>query len=310
MMPSVVGNHFYRKNIATGAVDLVSSDATGVAGSITAAATAAIRASETGRYVAFGATGTGLIGGVTGAQVYKKDMQTNAITLVSSSAAGVQNDGATISSVAMTPDARYIAFVSNGTTLIGGVSGTQLYRKDTQTGAIVHVSVTSGGTPNSGSLGGVAMSDDGNYVAFMSTTAAFGSGNANQHYYVKNITTGALVLASSDSSGTVGNAGVTSNLGRAISGDGKYVVFSSTATNLVSGLPAVEQVYRKNIITGAIEVVSKNAAGVPSDTQTRAGSISSDGTLVSFAYNGNMYSPKIMMVPGITGRQVFLKKMP
>jgi putative cell wall-binding protein/Tol biopolymer transport system component len=72
----------------------------------------------------------------------------------------------------------------------------------------------------------------------------------------------------------------------AMSHDGRFVAFSSKATNLVSGTTgAVEQVYRKDLETGELLLVSSNAVGEPGNGRSGQPSISADGAKVVFASN-------------------------
>ena len=76
---------------------------------------------------------------------------------------------------------------------------------------------------------------------------------------------GTTRLASSNAAGEPANAAVNvqdvDNVQFAISGNGRYVVFASAATNLVAGDDATKDVYRKDLQTGAVTLVSVNTAG-------------------------------------------------
>jgi hypothetical protein len=71
-----------------------------------------------------------------------------------------------------------------------------------------------------------------------------------------------------------------------LSSDGRYAVFASTATNLAAGATSgVSQIYRKDLTTGTVILVSKawGSTGVAGDAGSSAPSISDDGSVVVFA---------------------------
>ena len=70
--------------------------------------------------------------------------------------------------------------------------------------------------------------------------------------------------------------------GSGISGDGRFAVFASTATDLVAGVTdGNAHVYRKDRQTGAIAVADLSSSGTPSGGAVAA-AISDDGTRVAF----------------------------
>jgi Tol biopolymer transport system component len=72
---------------------------------------------------------------------------------------------------------------------------------------------------------------------------------------------------------------------RTISADGRYVVFAAFNARLPFASPeGPERIYRRDTLTGAIELVSRatGANGAPADVQSDTPSISADGTRVAF----------------------------
>jgi Tol biopolymer transport system component len=88
-----------------------------------------------------------------------------------------------------------------------------------------------------------------------------------------------------------------------ISKDGRYVVFDSTASNLVAGVPfKTRRVYRKDLVTGVTEMVSVGNSGNFAAAWSSFGHPNADGNLVAFV------SDDKTLVPGGTGpRAVFLR---
>jgi Tol biopolymer transport system component len=91
----------------------------------------------------------------------------------------------------------------------------------------------------------------------------------------------------------------------ALSADGRYVAFASTASNLVPGdTNGVSDVFVRDGWTGLVERVSVSTAGVQADAESLAPHISADGRFVAFASEANN------LVAGFTtgaARDVFLR---
>lgn len=143
--------------------------------------------------------------------------------------------------------------------------------------------------PNEHSLG-AAVSADGRYVAF-TTKAQLTAANTNgkEQLYVRDRQTGATVLASASAAGAAANDNVESDANLfdpqyAISGDGRYVVFTTTANNLATpdANGVGNDVFRKDLQTGAIIVVNVSAAGVQSNAVLGDPDVSYDGSRIVF----------------------------
>ncbi len=121
--------------------------------------------------------------------------------------------------------------------------------------------------------------------------------------------------------GTTGNEASHSPV---ISADGRYVAFSSAATNLVSGAPAGRQVYLRDMCVGAAatckpatSLISTDPAGALTGTEAIWPSISSSGRYVAFvavtpSKESQTPAAKAQTAPAATTpnsglRQVFLR---
>lgn len=92
--------------------------------------------------------------------------------------------------------------------------------------------------------------------------------------------TATAVLVSADAAGRRGNQ----PSGRpSISADGRFVAFTSAATNLVSGVTGGFQIYRKDLLTGAIDLISRGVDGRPGNGDNQFPSICRNGRYVLFA---------------------------
>lgn len=157
------------------------------------------------------------------------------------------------------------------------------------TGDVTRVSVSDGGAQSTAAAEGTALSADGRFVAFVSTAKLTGAETGGKkQLYVRDRQTGRTVLASASAAGVAANGDV--NPGDAfntffdISGDGRYAVFVSGATNLGGGdATATDDVFRKDLQTGAVTVVSVNTAGQQANAAVLGDpSVSADGARVAF----------------------------
>ena len=211
-------------------------------------------------------------------------------TRVSVSSAGATADNSASSGV-LSADGRYAVFASAATNLRDGVvtSGTHVYRHDRTTGETVLVSVTPAGDPANDVSRDPSISASGQFVVFGSfaTDLVAGDTNLRQDVFVRDMVAGTTRLVSGATDGVVGLPGASSLSGlsgaREISDDGRYIVFNSFATNLVAGLTSgMQQVYVKDMTTGAVVRASVNDLGEAGNRHSQQPAISGDGQVVAF----------------------------
>lgn len=144
------------------------------------------------------------------------------------------------------------------------------------------VSLTDTGQLGNQAASGAAVSADGRYVAFTST-----NGGVLQ-LFVRDRVAGRTLLASSGATGQPADLPVddpATHRAYAISGDGRYVVFASQATNLAGGDPdgSSRDVFRKDLVTGAVAIVSRAPGGAQADGSVAGDpDISYDGSRVVY----------------------------
>src|SRR5262249_18468776 len=132
-----------------------------------------------------------------------------------------------------------VAFSSTASNLVPGDTNqtSDVFVSDRLTGTIERVSVASDGTGANEWSGdfGLCVSADGRYVAFASLASNLVPGDTNGYWdvFVRDRQTGTTERVSVASDGT--GADSDSYGGLAISADGRFVAFSSRATNLVPG---------------------------------------------------------------------------
>ena len=196
--------------------------------------------SPDGRFVAFNSEASNLVPGDTNgsADVFLKDLQTGAITRLSTNASGAEATGGSSSNPAISPDGTFVIFESAATNLVAGdTNGVQdLFLKDLRTGEVVRISTDSNGAQATGGDSAIfSVSSDGRFVAFgsLSTNLVPGDTNGQRDIFIKDLKTGAVVRANTDSLGGQATGGA--SFSPSMSSDGLVVSFASAATNLVSG---------------------------------------------------------------------------
>ena len=198
--------------------------------------------------------------------------------------------------------------MSNGTNVVIGVTGQQIYLHDRVTGSTSLISKNNNGTPVPGDGASVtpAISADGRYIAFASVATNLGAAGGNQQIYIHDRlagSTGTTSLISKDSGATAGNGNSSTP---SVSGDGRYVVFTSLATNLLASVSG-QQIYLHDRNTGANGTNSlishdNNSTPVQGNGVNSLPSISSDGQVVAFvSLATNLLSP----APAVAGQQVY-----
>jgi putative cell wall-binding protein/Tol biopolymer transport system component len=193
-------------------------------------------------------------------------------------------------------DGRYIVFTSSATN-IGSITTTarldQVYLRDMVDGTTRVVS-SLGGVLGNGDSDRAVISGDGMFVAFISTATnlmtSARSANAQVLLWSRASGTFTHVSMSNDAVPNAANGRAT---GVAISGDGREVVFSSNATNLVSQLTfGMFQVYVRDVVAGTTSLVSIDSVSPGSGSSLDVGypSISDDGRVVAFVTAGALTS--------------------
>jgi Tol biopolymer transport system component len=302
---SVSGTQIYVHNRQTNQIEVISRDSNATTVNGGDGVSSAPAMSADGRFVAFVSHAANLVTGVSGQQVYLRDRQT---TLISKNSSGVTSNGLVNSSPAISGDGQFIAFVSNGTNVVTGVTGQQIYLHDRVTGTTSLISQDNSVTPVPGNSTSVtpAINADGRYIVFASVATNLGAAGGNQQIYIHDRLTGAngtTSLISKDSGATAGNGNSSTP---SASGDGRYVVFASLATNLPASMSG-QQIYLHDRNTGANgtnSLISHDNNGTPvqGNGASSLPSISSDGQVVAFvSLATNLLSP----APAVAGQEVY-----
>jgi len=150
-------------------------------------------------------------------------------------------------------------------------------------GDTIRVSVASDGTQGNGFSSNPSISADGRYVAFTSDTSNLVVGDTNGFWdvFVHDRWTGLTTRVSIATNGTQGNGG---SLDASISADGRYVAFTSSANNLVTGdTNGQEDVFVYDQESGQTTLVSVKSDGSQQNQSSSSRPfISSSGRYIVF----------------------------
>jgi Tol biopolymer transport system component len=240
--------------------------------------------SASGRLVAFESSATNLVSGSTSGidQIFVRDLEAGSTSLVSANG-GIEGDGPS-NAPSISADGGRVVFESTATNLApGDTNGRQdvfVYDED---GGLTRVSVDAqGGDANGGSYE-ACISASGRYVAFTSHASDLVASDTNNadDVFVRDLETGTTTRVSVDSAGAQANS---SSYGASLSADGRYVTFTSFASNLVAGdSNGDNDVFVHDRQTGSTRRLSVDAAGGQVQASSFGSSIAADGRSVAFA---------------------------
>jgi Tol biopolymer transport system component len=248
----------------------------------------ALGISTNGRYVLFVTSASDLIPGDSNnaSDVLVRDLLAGTNILVSAATNGLPGNG-DADSAAMTPEGRYVAFVSAASNLVAGDTNgiRDVFVRDLLTGATTLASV--GAQLSQGRSEAPLITPDGRYVAFFSsaTNLVPGVPQSGGEIYVRDLVGKTTVWASAYARQALKlfqNATNPVSFGHVISADGQFVAYEVSA----SSLPNTGIVLRYSLETGLTDIVSTNAAvlsGQPEDIQTLA--MTPDERFLAFTAN-------------------------
>jgi Tol biopolymer transport system component len=184
--------------------------------------------------------------------------------------------------VALSSTGRYVSFISRDDLLnLGDSAGTRSFHLDRQTATLQRVAVDRLG--NSVDVTGpMAISGNGRYVVFTSgaSNIVMGDNNNRSDVFRFDVLTGTTVAVSVTAAGVFGNE--TSN-SPSVDDSGNVVAFVSLSTNFIAGDTTVQDVYVKDLTSGAIVRASQTTAGIGGSRSSFDPSLSANGNFVVFA---------------------------
>jgi hypothetical protein len=315
-------NQVFRVDLQTGGVEIVSVGPT--PGSVGNFSSTSPVISDDGRYVAFLSVANNLVAGYptspTGEQLFVRDMQSGQTFLASHAALSVSQPGnapvSTSHPISMSGDGRLVAWTTTASNYFlafdnNGVNDVYFFDVLTPAATVGVASSNAIGssTGNGASFGGIISSgSDSNSVSivFASNATNLNAADPNPGTDIYRFKIGlptSLVSVASDGSAANAPSGNYSTISR----NGRFVAFSSKASNLVSGVSepnTTNDVFLRDLQTNTTRYVSLNAANLPSNTADGATiqtpvfaersnlflnrNISDDGRFVAFTSNEPM----------------------
>lgn len=178
-------------------------------------------------------------------------------------------------------DGRFIAFSSGIADETTGTFNVNVYVRDRQTGQTTLASISG---PGGQAVGGIIprITPDGRYVAFSTLAGGLPGGHPNAAFeaYVHDRQTGhtSRLNVATDGAPANGPSGLP-----ALSADGRYAAFNSTATNLAAGdTTDDEDIYVRDLQTGVTTLASVSTSGEKGNAGSWYPTLSADGRYVTF----------------------------
>ncbi len=239
-----------------------------------------VRASDDKRFIGFFSTASNLVVGDTNAlsDVFIRDRGLSTTKLVSVGLGGNPANGASHGGY-VAASGSHVGFVSGAFNLVTGDNNAKddIFVYDVGSGAVERVSVATGGAEANGSSDAAIVSDDGRFVAFESdaTNLVTGDTNAVTDVFLRDRVQNTTIRVSVGAGGAQGNA-----LSRRphLSGDGRFVVYESDATNLVaSDTNGVRDIFLYTVSSQVTVRLSETSSAVQGNALSDRAVMSSTG---------------------------------
>jgi Tol biopolymer transport system component len=250
--------------------------------------------SPDGRYVLFASRADNLALGSNGVyrplvppkvNVFLRDRTRGTTILVSVNISGTGGGNGDSAPTALSSNGQYALFESAASDLVANDTNNAIdvYLRDVVNNQTTLVSVSTNGQCADGASQSSTMTPDARYVAFSSVASNLAAGDVNgiADIFVRDMLAGTTTLASPGATAG-GNATARSDC-PAITPDGRYVAFLSTAATLVSGAAAVGDVYVRDLIGLSTVRASASARALSGSSSFFFNyAISDDGQYIAF----------------------------
>ena len=249
------------------------------------------RLDATGRYVVFLAAATNLVTNTaTGYNYYLRDTQAGATYLLSVDTNALGAGASALTPPSLNTNATVVAFVAPDGNLVPNDSNgaSDVFIRNTVAGSNELISVRSAGQANLACAGltgfsTLGVNSNGLRVAFTSDAADLVSNDTNKmrDVYVRDLVLASNLLVSVNTNGFAAT-GISSD--PSISGDGRYVVFSSTAPDFISrDTNNCRDVFVRDLKLRTTTLVSKDIPGTgEGNGDSYSPTISADGRYVLY----------------------------
>lgn len=238
-----------------------------------------------GRYIVFASDGPNVMSATSTTNVshfYIRDWQTGAIERITN-----PMDGGDPGVLAISPsyDAQYIAYSADGGNIVPNDTNNALdiFLYNRQTGTTTLVSKSLSGSSGNGPSNQPQITPSGNYIVFMSFASDLVPGDTNnvEDIFLYETATGNIQRVSVSENGQEANG---KNREPAICEGGRYVAWTSSATNLIAGdNNGFMDVYFYDVVKDEIRLASVDTNGFPADNNAHRSSLSPDCRYIAFA---------------------------
>ena len=241
--------------------------------------------SADGRFVVFASAATNLVANDTNAKidVFVHDRLLGTTARVSEATNGIEANGDS-GRPDISADGRFVAYHGTSSNLAPQDTNTtqDVFVTDLWTGLTNCVSVDAGFVSGNAFSGNPALSANGRYVAFHSLAANLVAADTNGVVDVFVRDRGTFTTERVSVNDLLEEGDFASQT-PSISADGRYVAFSSAATNLVwADTNNLWDVFRRDRATGLTRRASINSSLLQGNSVSQGGSISADGRFVAF----------------------------
>ena len=182
---------------------------------------------------------------------------------------------------------KFIAFASDALNLSPTALGlSDVYLKNTQTGDLTQLSVSSTGENGNSNSTNPSISGDGRYVVFQSVANNFTGYDASGNPIDNNSESDIFIKDTQDNSLKLvtGKIGDGESINPKISADGRYVAFQSLASNFVTDdNNGAYDIYLEDLQKNTVTLISADTKSVQGNNASVTPSISANGSSVAFA---------------------------
>lgn len=237
------------------------------------------------RYSAFHSDASNLVSADTNfaTDVFVHDRSSSQTERVSVAGSGAEGNADSFSP-AISANGRFVAFYSAASNLVDGDANgvNDVFVRDRQERTTVRVSLAPAGASPNGGSSSPSISADGRFVAFLSDASNLVADDLNRlrDVFVVDRQTGTTTRASVDSAGAEANL---ESFSPVLSADGRFVVFTTFAFNLVADdINEGSDVFVRDLQAQTTTRVSVYEGGYEAEGDSLRPAISADGRIVAF----------------------------
>jgi Tol biopolymer transport system component len=289
------------RDLQTGTTSILSADSTGHA--VGSSALSSLVFSPDSRYLVFKTASPNMVAGIADtnglADLFIRDLLAGTTSAVTINAAGTStgNASALTDTPVFTADSRYLAFVSQATDLVTGITDTtaqDVFVRDLQTNTTTLISINPAGT-SSGlniSQGPLVSSPDGRFLAFDSLSSGLVTGftgfNGSDNLFVRDRQTNTTFLVTRNTLGQATNWAPSANpFSYQFSPDSHTLYYTSGGANMVAGVADTNQnldIFAWNSQNDSISMLSVTPDGASAgDHASIPAGLSPDGRFLAFS---------------------------